>query len=297
MPSVEKTTSLRELLQGPAPVTATLVSNPLMARMAEDAGFRALYLGGGMLGYTKVVLEANLNITELVQAGIDIRTVCSLPLILDGATGFGDPMHMHRTIPMAEAAGFAAIEIEDQLVPKRAHHHIGVEHLIPSELMEAKVREAVAARRGDDLLIIARTDAIRSTDFEDAISRAIAYKRAGADLIMLSPRNREELEAIADRVEPPFQLLVPAGGATQLGMGMEELADHGFRLLIDAAKPMLVAFRAWKELYGSTAEDLSSPALTAVDARDLARELNEAVGIERLLRIERETVETGEAGG
>jgi methylisocitrate lyase len=263
-----------------------------MARMAEDAGFQSLYLGGGMLGYSKVVLEANLNITELVQAGIDIRAVSSLPLILDGATGFGDPMHMHRTIPMAEVAGFAAIEIEDQLIPKRAHHHVGIEHLIPSELMEAKVREAVAARR-DDLLIIARTNGIRSTDFEDAISRAIAYKRAGADLIMLSPRNREELEAVANRVEGPFQLLVPAGGATQLGMSMEELGAHGFRLLIDAAKPMLVAFRAWKELYGSTAEDLSSPALTAEDARQLAGELNEAVGIEKLLQIERETVEQG----
>ena len=285
--------SLREMLEGPAPVTGTLVSNPLMARMAEDAGFQSLYLGGGMLGYTKVVLEANLNITELVQAGIDIRAVSSLPLILDGATGFGDPMHMHRTIPMAEVAGFAAIEIEDQLIPKRAHHHVGIEHLIPSELMEAKVREAVAARR-EDLLIIARTNGIRSTDFEDAISRAIAYKRAGADLIMLSPRNREELEAIANRVEGPFQLLVPAGGATQLGMSMEELGSHGFRLLIDAAKPMLVAFRAWKELYGSTAEDLSSPALTAEDARRLASELNEAVGIEKLLQIERETVERGE---
>ena len=284
--------SLREMLEGPAPVTGTLVSNPLMARMAEDAGFQSLYLGGGMLGYSKVVLEANLNITELVQAGIDIRAVSSLPLILDGATGFGDPMHMHRTIPMAEVAGFAAIEIEDQLIPKRAHHHVGIEHLIPSELMEAKVREAVAARR-DDLLIIARTNGIRSTDFEDAISRAIAYKRAGADLIMLSPLNREELEAVANRVEGPFQLLVPAGGATQLGMSMEELGAHGFRLLIDAAKPMLVAFRAWKELYGSTAEDLSSPALTAEDARQLAGELNEAVGIEKLLQIERETVEQG----
>ena len=83
--------SLREMLEGPAPVTGTLVSNPLMARMAEDAGFQALYLGGGMLGYTKVVLEANLNITELVQAGIDIRAVSSLPLILDGALDSESP--------------------------------------------------------------------------------------------------------------------------------------------------------------------------------------------------------------
>jgi len=286
--------SLRSMLNEPEPVVATLVSNPLMAKLAEQAGFRALYLGGGMLGYAKAVLEANLNISELVQAGIDIRTVCDLPLILDGATGFGDPMHMHRTIPMAEAAGFAAIEIEDQLVPKRAHHHVGIEHMVPTELMAAKVREAVAARRSEEFLIVARTNGIRSTDLEDAIERAAAYKAAGADLLMLSPRNEAEVRAVANRLEGPFQMLVPAGGTGVLGMTVGELGALGFKLLIDAAKPMLVAFRAWKELYESTAEDLSSPALTAEDARRLAAELNEAVGIERLLEIERATVERGD---
>jgi methylisocitrate lyase len=282
------------MLEEPKPVLATLVSNPLMAKLAEQAGFRALYLGGGMLGYAKAVLEANLNITELVQAGIDIKAVCELPLILDGATGFGDAMHMHRTIPMAEAAGFAAIEIEDQLVPKRAHHHVGIEHMIPIDLMAAKVREAVAARRSEDFVIIARTNGIRSTNFEDAIERAAAYKAAGADLLMLGPRNADDLRAIADRLEGPFQILVPAAGTSALGMTPEELADLGFKLLIDAAKPMLASFRAWKELYESTAADLSSPALTAEDARRLAAELNEAVGIEHLLEIERATVERGE---
>src|ERR1044071_3545741 len=133
-------------LDGPLPVTAPLVLNPLMARMAEAAGFPAGYLGGGATGYLKVGLEANLNLTEMCQAALDIRAVSSLPLILDGACGYGDPMHMHRTIGMAEAAGFEAIEIEDQLVPKRAHHHVGIEHMIPLELMAAKVREASAAR-------------------------------------------------------------------------------------------------------------------------------------------------------
>jgi 2-methylisocitrate lyase-like PEP mutase family enzyme len=135
------------LTPGPLPVTAPLVLNPLMARMVEAAGFGAGYLGGGATGYQKVALEANLNLTEMRQAALDIRAVSSLPLILDGACGYGDPMHMHRTIGMTEAAGFAAIEIEDQLVPKRAHHHVGIEHMIPMELMAAKVKEAVAARR------------------------------------------------------------------------------------------------------------------------------------------------------
>ena len=79
-----------------------------MARLAEAAGHEALYLGGGQLGYEQAILEANLNITDVAQRGLAIRSVTELPLILDGATGFGDPMHMHRTIPMAESAGFAA---------------------------------------------------------------------------------------------------------------------------------------------------------------------------------------------
>ena len=286
--------SLRSLLARPEPVVATLVSNPLMAKLAERAGFEALYLGGGMLGYSKVVLEANLNITELTQAGLDIRAVCDLPLILDGATGFGDPMHMHRTIPMAEAAGFDAIEIEDQLIPKRAHHHVGIEHMIPTELMAAKVREAVAARRSEDFLIIARTNGIRSTNFDDAIERAAAYQDAGADLLMLGPRDEAELRTIAERLEGPFQILVPAGGTGALGMSVEELGELGFKLLIDAAKPMLASFRAWKEIYETTGPDLASPAMSAEEARQLGEELNEAVGIERLLEIERATVERGD---
>ena len=99
---------LRQMMAGDRPVCAPLVLNPLMAKLAEQAGFRALYLGGGASGYMKVHLEANLTLTEMAQAGIEIRTVSALPLILDAAAGWGDPMHIHRTMAMAEAAGFAA---------------------------------------------------------------------------------------------------------------------------------------------------------------------------------------------
>src|ERR671929_1670979 len=173
-------------LDGPAPITAPLVLNPLMARMAEDAGFTAGYLGGGATGYQKVALEANLNLTEMCQAALDIGAVSSLPLILDGACGYGDPMHMHRTIGMAEAAGFAAIEIEDQLVPKRAHHHVGIEHMIPMELMAAKIKEAVSARRNKEFLIVGRTNAMRAGSLDEALRRGEAYRAAGADVLLLS---------------------------------------------------------------------------------------------------------------
>src|SRR5215831_19986140 len=148
----------RRLIAGPDPAYAPLVFNPISALLAQAAGFQALYLGGGSLGYIKAGTEANLSLTEMAQAALDIRTVCPLPLILDGACGWGDPMHVRRTIRMAEAAGFCAIEIEDQILPKRAHHHIGIEHIIPADLMASKVAEAVAARASREFLVIARTN-------------------------------------------------------------------------------------------------------------------------------------------
>jgi len=111
------------MISGNTLVEAPVVFNPLTAKLAEDAGFPALYLGGGTFGYIQCYTEANLTLTEMVRLGVDIRTVSRLPLILDGACGWGDPMHLRRTINMVEAAGFAGIELEDQLMPKRAHHH------------------------------------------------------------------------------------------------------------------------------------------------------------------------------
>ena len=228
--------SLRELIQRPTPVTAPLVLNPLMARMAEAAGFPAGYLGGGSTGYQKVALEANLNVTEMCQTAVDIGAVCSLPLILDGACGYGDPMHMHRTIGMSEAAGFQAIEIEDQLVPKRAHHHAGIEHMIPTELMAAKVREAVAARRHPDFLIVARTNAVRASNMDDALRRGEAYRRAGADLVLLSMAHKpEQLRTISERLGGPLMYLAGRGGLAGLGLTLADLGGLGDRTGADRA--------------------------------------------------------------
>src|ERR1700730_7450186 len=117
-----------------------------MARLAEDAGFKAVYLGGGSMGWLKCVTEANLALPEMLEAALEMRTVCKLPIVLDAGGGWGDPVHMHRTIAMSEAAGLAAIELEDQLLPRRIEHHLGIDHLIPTELMLAKIAEARAAR-------------------------------------------------------------------------------------------------------------------------------------------------------
>jgi methylisocitrate lyase len=286
--------SLKALMQGPLPVTAPLVLNPLMARMVEAAGFPAGYLGGGSTGYQKVALEANLNLTEMCQAALDIRAVSSLPLIFDGACGFGDPMHLRRTIGMSEAAGFAAIEIEDQLVPKRAHHHIGIEHMIPLELMAAKVKEGVAARRDPEFLIIARTNAIRASSMDDALRRGDAYRAAGADLLMLSSARRpEQLRTISERLGGPMMYLAGRGGLAGLGLTLADLGNLGYRIVADPSTPLMAAYVAWKQVYADLADGFGAGAATTTDWGAIEKDMFGVIGLEQLLEVERATVEQG----
>jgi methylisocitrate lyase len=286
--------SLSALMRQPLPVTAPLVLNPLMAKMVERAGFSAGYLGGGATGYQKVSLEANLNLTEMCQAAIDIRAVSSLPLILDAACGYGDPMHMHRTIGMSEAAGFAAIEIEDQLVPKRAHHHIGIEHMIPMELMAAKVTEAVAARRDPAFLIIARTNAVRASSMDDALRRGEAYRKAGADVVLLSMAHQpEQLRAIARRLGSPLMHLTGRGGLAGLGMTLAELGDLGYKIVADPATPLLAGYAAWQKTYEELADGFGATARTKPDWGPVEKDMLGVIELEKLLAVERVTVEKG----
>lgn len=282
---------LHEALRGPTPICAPLVLNPLMARMAEAAGFPALYLGGGATGYAKVGLEANLTLTEMVQAGAEIRAVTALPLILDAAAGWGDPMHMHRTIGMAEGAGFAAIEIEDQILPKRAHHHIGIEHMVPQELMEAKVREAVAARRDEAFLIIARTNGVRASDMDDALRRAEAYRKAGADVLLLSPGDADEARHIGKRLGGPLMHICRPGGLAAMGLAPQEMHALGYRIIVDPITPLLAAFEAIGAVYGELARDFAISSRAPQAWSGVQESLHAAIGLEKLLAIERETVE------
>src|ERR1035437_17976 len=233
------TKGLRALIEGTEPVFAPLVLDPMMAKLAEKAGFPALYLGGGSTGYLKTVTEANLSLTEMCHAGLDIRTACTLPLILDGACGWGDPMHIHRTINMSEAAGFSAIEIEDQILPKRAHHHVGIEHIIPMELMVDKVREAVRARRSREFMIIARTNAVKNASLDEALRRGEAMHKAGADILFVLSRKPEELRIIAERMPAPLMYMISSAGLAAAGMTVAELYGMGFKLFVDPVMPLL----------------------------------------------------------
>ncbi|MGH7932298.1 MAG: isocitrate lyase/PEP mutase family protein, partial [Candidatus Binataceae bacterium] len=237
------------------------------------------------------VTEANLTLTEMVRFGIDIRTVSRLPLILDGACGWGDPMHLHRTINMVEAAGFAAIEIEDQLLPKRAHHHVGIEHMIPADLMAAKIREAVKARRDNHFVIIGRTNALRSSTMDDALRRAEAYHAAGSDMLFVIAHKAEQFRHLSERLPPPLMAMLTDGGLKAMGLTKPELAAMGFRLLVDPVTPLLVLHKVLKQCYRAIARGESAAMLAPEGASGEQNALHQTIGLEQLLAIERETVE------
>ncbi len=198
-----------------------------MARLAEEAGFKAVYLSGGSLGWYKCVTEANITLPEMAQVAVDMRAACKLPIVLDAGGGWGDPMHVHRTIALSEAAGFEAIEIEDQLLPRRVEHHVGIEHLVPTEFMVEKVKEALAARTDPDLLIVARTNARRLDGLDEALRRGEAFKKAGADMLFVFTRNAEEMRTIGERLPPPLMTFAPADGFAE------------FRAVASASSPAL----------------------------------------------------------
>jgi 2-methylisocitrate lyase-like PEP mutase family enzyme len=282
--------TFKEMLAQKKTYLAPAVFNPLAAKLAKAAGFEMLYLSAGVLGYVKCNLEANMSLPELVQAGVEMRAASGLPLILDGACGFGDPMHMHHTVALSEAAGFCAIEIEDQLLPKRAHHHVGVEHMIPQELMVAKVREAVAERRNPDFAIIARTNGVRSSSMDDALRRAEAYRKAGADVIYISPRTPEEARTIAQRLPGPFMFSVPGEDVHKFGVPLTELGTLGYRILT-VTTPIYAYHRAMQQTYRSIADGTANPVMAGTTRKTEQAALHDTIGLDALLAIEKATVE------
>jgi 2-methylisocitrate lyase-like PEP mutase family enzyme len=283
--------TLRDILAGGEAVVAPAALNAMMAKLAQAAGFRLLYLSGGSLGWLKAVTEATLSLTEMIEAGIDIASVCDLPLILDAAGGWGDPMHVQRTVKMAERAGFSAIEIEDVVLPKRAHHHIGRDHVVPQEFMEAKIREAVATRTNPDFAIIARTDAVKTHGIDEALKRAEGFRRAGADVIFVWTRSGADMRAVGERIGGPLMVFADRDGTGALQVPLAELGKLGYRIIGVPILPLLSMHRALRQTYAALAAGERDPAFGAAGAEGELQAVYKTVELETLLEIERRTFE------
>ena len=158
--------------------------------------------------------------------------------------------------------------------------------------MEAKVREAVAARRNEEFIIIARTNGVRSSNMDDALRRAEGYRKAGADVLLLLPRNAEEVRRIGESLGPPLMYLSPPGGLRQIGLSMEEMGDLGYRIIVDPSTPLLAAFEAMAACYKEMSEGFADNTRSVEGWREVQQRLLGTIEINKLLSIEKATVET-----
>lgn len=220
------------------------VFNALVARMAERLGFQALYLSGAALSASLGLPDIGLvSVTEFVAEARKITAVCSIPLICDADTGFGEALHVERTVQLFEAAGVAAIHLEDQQLPKRCGHLSG-KQLVEPHAMAAKIRAAVAAREDTDFVIIARTDARGVTGFDDAVQRARLYLEAGADAVFPEAlENEAEFRAFAEAIKAPLVANMTEFGKSP-NFDRALLAELGYRLVLYPVTAFRTALRA-----------------------------------------------------
>jgi 2-methylisocitrate lyase-like PEP mutase family enzyme len=238
----------RGLLTPGAAVVLPGVSNALAARVVADLGFAAAYVTGAGIANTYLGIPDNglVTLSELVDHVAAIRDVFAGPLMVDADTGFGNAVNLVRTVKLLERAGADAIQIEDQVFPKRCGHFDG-KAVIPQAEMVAKIKAAVDARSDPDLLIVARTDAIATHGFEAAIERAAAYREAGADVgFVEAPPSLDQIAQIPRLLPWPQIINIVLGGRTP-ELPNEKLRELGFAAVLYANVALQSALRGMQE--------------------------------------------------
>ena len=211
-------------------------ANALAARVIEDTGFEAVYVSGAGIANTWLgVPDVGLvTLTELRGHVEAIREAVDVPLIVDADTGFGNPVGVAHTVRTLERAGADAIQLEDQESPKRCGHFEG-KRVVPAGEMVQKVRAATDARRDDDLVIIARTDARVSEGLEAAVARAARYLEAGADVAFVeAPQSEEEVRSLPRLLDAPQVINLVEGGRTPV-LPLADLAGYRIALFANLA--------------------------------------------------------------
>jgi methylisocitrate lyase len=230
--------------------------NALMGRSIEEMGFSAMYLSGAALSAGVLALPdiGLFTLTELAQQLRYLTARVSLPVIVDADTGFGETVNVERTFAELEQAGAAAIQLEDQELPKRCGHLSG-KSLVTTDAMCAKLRAAVAARTDDDTVILARTDARGVESFDAAVERSKRYVDAGADWIfpeaLATPK---EFEAFAKALSVPLVANMTEFGKSPL-IEFDDLAEMGYRVVLYPVTLLRVAMKAVESTLAMLAAD------------------------------------------
>ena len=246
---------LRALLESGETIVAPGAFDPLAARLVEEAGFPAVYMTGfgtsaALLGRPDVGL---LTMTEMVDNARRIADCVDIPVIADADTGYGNPLNVIRTVGAYEAAGVAAIHLEDQVAPKKCGHMEG-KQVIPAAEMAQKIRAAVETRSRPDFVIIARTDARAVEGLERALDRARLYREAGADVLFIEAVTSQDEAAEAARAFPDVPLLFNwAEGGKTPPIELDRLRELGYRIVIFPISTLLAATAGMRRVLGEIA--------------------------------------------
>ena len=269
--------ALRKALDARTQLVCPGIYDPLSAKAVVDLGFNGVYLGGFASAAALGTLEPLMTMTEQVGLARRIAGVIGeVPLIVDGHTGYGDPVHITRAVREFEAAGVAGIHIEDQLFPKRASYHKGLKHMVSVEEMQERIRAACDARSDKDFVIITRTEAAGGDGgVEDTIDRLHAYAEAGADVLMPMANGIEEARAV--HAAFPAVPLFWGAGMGRFAHGDEIHLDtlHELNYLI-VTYPIVGLVRAIDAIYALYGE-LKERGVVSVDGLD--------EGYERIMRL------------
>jgi methylisocitrate lyase len=244
-----QTKKLRELLDQPGIIRAPGAFDAWSARLVQMSGFPAVYMTGygasaSVLGQPDIGL---MSMTEMATNAKNMASAIDVPLIADGDTGYGGVLNVIRSVEEYERGGVAAIQLEDQVLPKRCGHMEGKE-LVSKDEMVSKVKAAVHARCSKDFIIIARTDARAVNGFDDALERALAYSDAGADIIFFeAPQSVEEMKKVAASVKKPLLANMVEAGKTPF-LTSTELEKMGYKLVIYPSSTLYAATKSMLDM-------------------------------------------------
>lgn len=277
----------RELVaQGP--VACVGAYDAMSSLLVQQVGARAMYISGfaaaaSALGYPDVGMMSQTEMAEHVRR---ICRVTDLPVIADADTGYGGILSVQRTVELWEAAGAAGLHLEDQGFPKKCGHIAG-KTVIPADEAVQKIKAALAARRDDSFFIIARTDAIAVTGFDDALERCKRYADAGADALFVdAPESIEQLQRIAQALKPCGKPLVFNSARTGKSpyMSEKQLQELGFGIVLYPIEGLTAAHRAVKDVLTTIVREGNTDAVAS--RISTFGEINELVQLKEFVQRE-----------
>jgi 2-methylisocitrate lyase-like PEP mutase family enzyme len=270
--------SLRQLVQQKRGLVVPGAYDGVSAKLVEQAGFPVVYMTGYGVSASRLGMPdmGFAGLAEMADHARNMAAAVSIPLIADADTGYGNALNVRRTVQLYEAAGVAALHLEDQQLPKRCGHLAG-KLAVPAEEFAAKIRAAVEARTDPDFLVIARTDAIAVSGFDDALRRAELAVKAGADMLFVeAPTTEEQIERVASAFDTPLLFNYAPGGRSPL-LPFSRLRDLGYAIILLPVDALFVAVRAVQAFLREVRE--RDAVLPFQDRYIPFREFNELIGV------------------